>query len=59
MIPALGRQRQEDHYKSEASLVYKMKFRTAMTREILSWKTKTKQNKQNLSGPETCLNKET
>ena len=48
LMPALGRQRQADLCEFEVSLVYRVSFRTAMavTRKILSWKTK--QNKKNL-----------
>ena len=47
LIPALGRQRWQDLYESEANLVYKVSSRTARAvtqRNPVSKKQKTKQN---------------
>jgi hypothetical protein len=47
LIPALGRQRQADLCEFEASLVYRVSFRTARaTQKNLVLKNKTKQSKE-------------
>jgi hypothetical protein len=60
LIPALGRQRQVDLYKFEASLVYISEYRTdraLLHRETMSWtNTQTKQNNRNKNPNLTVFN---